>query len=234
MRRKALEAEGSKAAGRTTESLHDHPATNLKLREHSKPCVPSGHAPAILRLPKELLIRIMSYVIGSRLFNEICLYSHEYEDEEAMFERPATNPYLNMLLTCRDFYSSGIETYYAEYILSFDSVAHLRAVLNGLGKDRKACIKRIVVNLKFEFKRWPRKKGSVPLFVPDEKLDLPEDALTELPKLQCAEVWILCNKLPKEHTERARDEMERLIRRAWSSKADKIVMKCLGDDSRYG
>lgn len=129
-----------------------------------------------------------------------------------------------MMLVCRAFYYAGIEAYYGGVVFKFLSADHLRAVLSSLGQDRKACIKRIVVNVEFDIRTAIEEGGQTKSFYFTRSTwDLETDPLAQLPLLQQAKIMV--GAISAGNTEKAMTEIQQLLRTAWSSKADAIEIQ---------
>lgn len=183
-------------------------------------------APSILRLPEELLIKILSYVVGNRPPG-VCLWnSCKAGSRWCGPRRLPTERYSAMLLVCRNFYYAGIEAYYGGVVFKFLSTDHLRAVTSSLGQDRKWCIKRIVINIELEVNKHVKKDGINEVwYLLRNHRDFETDPLSELPSLQSAKV--LMGTPAAMNTEKTMDEIGKNLRATWSSKADLIEIEWL-------
>ena len=133
-----------------------------------------------------------------------------------------------MLLVCRDFYYAGIEAYYGRVVFKFLSVDHLRALLDDVGKDRKNCIKHIVVNVEFETNanlNLGDEGRHEPLHLPRASRDFDTDPLAELPSLQRAKIMVGAPHFLTMDTPRAMNEIRQIFLNAWTSKADAIEIE---------
>ena len=128
------------------------------------------------------------------------------------------------MLVCRALYYAAIEAYYGGVVFKFLSTDHLRAVTSSFGRDRKGCIKHIVVNVEFEIRTNVGDDGHADSFYFSRTTwDLETDPLAELPSLQKA--MIMVGAVPYGDKAKAMDEIERILRAAWSSNSDAIEIK---------
>lgn len=180
--------------------------------------------PPILRLPQEILIKILSHVIGSRPSTGVCLWNTS-QSQWCGPRRLPTDRYTGTLLVSRAFYHAGLEAYYGNAVFKFLNTNHLRAVAAGLGLDRRRCIKAIVINLEFEINTKAITEGKQrlePLFVPYKNDDLAADPFVYLPSLRTVIVMLGVPRSTLGSEEMVMDEIGRTVRRAWSGAAQHI------------
>ena len=135
-------------------------------------------------LPKELLIRILSYVFGYpsglllwrppraepksvRPGLAILRNATRYADvpDRRHPSRATRDTSLQALVVCREFYYAGIEAYYGGRTFYFATVSHLTELTRGLGADRRRCIRHIVISLQVMLNKRYLARGTKQRFV---------------------------------------------------------------------
>jgi len=180
--------------------------------------------PPILHLPQEILIQILSHVIGTRPSTGVCLWNTN-QSQWCGPRRLPTDRYTGTLLVNRAFYHAGLEAYYGNAVFKFLNTNHLRAVAAGLGLDRRRCIRAIVINLEFEINIKAIKEGKEllePLCVPYKNDDLAADPFICLPSLRMVKVMLGVPRSTLGSEDMIMDEIGRTVRRAWSGAAQAI------------
>ncbi|KAK5127592.1 hypothetical protein LTR85_006932 [Meristemomyces frigidus] len=106
----------------------------------------------LLRLPKELQIHILGYVL-IQIDRHIKLQSasdRRWRNEilelgKGDLPRPIKSSLLDVLLVCKSFYYTGIEAFYGGNMLRFRDLDQLQRFMRSMQSDRRRCIKRTEV-----------------------------------------------------------------------------------------